>query len=112
MTPDRADAYAGAVPADIVVLVGIFGNISDDDLWRLIDASPQLCAPGATAALVPGPGRGGSQSRGPGPVHRRRFTELAYETFDADYRVGLGVVRYDGPAVELVPGRALFTFVR
>jgi hypothetical protein len=27
-----SDAYAGAVPADIVVLVGILGNISDDDL--------------------------------------------------------------------------------
>jgi hypothetical protein len=40
------------------------------------------------------------------------FTELGYETFDADTRIGLGVVRYDGPAVELVPGRALFTFVR
>lgn len=31
----RSDAYAGAVPAHVVLLVGIFGNVSDDDLWRL-----------------------------------------------------------------------------
>jgi len=107
-----SDAYAGVVPADIVVLVGIFGNISDDDLWRLIDASPQLCAPGAT--LLWSRGRDEEDLN---PEVRTRFTaagftELAYETFDADFRVGLGAARYDGPAVDLVPGRALFTFVR
>jgi hypothetical protein len=39
------DAYVGAVPADIVLLVGIFGNISDHDLWQTIDASRRLALP-------------------------------------------------------------------
>ena len=71
-----------------------------------------MCAPGAT--LLWSRGRDEEDLN---PEVRARFTaagftELAYETFDADFRVGLGVVRYDGPAVDLVPGRALFTFVR
>src|SRR3954471_14390469 len=27
----QSDVYAGAVPADVVLLCGIFGNVSDDD---------------------------------------------------------------------------------
>ena len=29
-------AYAGSVPADLVIMMGIFGNISDDDIHRTI----------------------------------------------------------------------------
>lgn len=41
-------SYAGAVPADLLVFAGIFGNISNDDIERSITALPTLCAPGAT----------------------------------------------------------------
>ena len=44
----RLDSYAGAVPADLVLLAGVFGNISDSDVRRTIEALPQLCATGAT----------------------------------------------------------------
>ena len=40
------DAYAGAVPADIVLACGVFGNISDGDIHRTVAAFPSLCAPG------------------------------------------------------------------
>jgi hypothetical protein len=40
-------AYLGAVPADLVLLCGIFGNITDDDVRRTIAATPQLCNEGA-----------------------------------------------------------------
>jgi hypothetical protein len=40
----QSDAYAGAVPADLVLLCGVFGNISDDDVRRTIAFAPQLCA--------------------------------------------------------------------
>ena len=43
-----AEAYRDAAPADLVLLVGIFGNIADIDVWRLIEFAPQLCRPGAT----------------------------------------------------------------
>jgi hypothetical protein len=41
------DAYVGAVPADIVLACGVFGNISGDDIHRTVAAFPSLCAPGA-----------------------------------------------------------------
>jgi hypothetical protein len=37
-------AYEGAVPADLVLLCGIFGNISDEDVRRTIAAANQFCA--------------------------------------------------------------------
>jgi hypothetical protein len=41
------DAYAGAVPADIVLACGVFGNVPDGDIHRTVAAFPRLCAPGA-----------------------------------------------------------------
>jgi hypothetical protein len=43
----QSDVYAGAVPADLVLLCGIFGNVSDADVHATVEAVPQLCAPGA-----------------------------------------------------------------
>jgi hypothetical protein len=43
----QSDVYADVVPADLVLLCGIFGNISDADIHTTVDAAPQLCAPGA-----------------------------------------------------------------
>src|SRR6266567_2232996 len=37
--------YAGAVPADIVLACGVFGNISDEDIGNTIEHLPTLCAP-------------------------------------------------------------------
>lgn len=42
-----ADVYAGAVPSELVLLCGVFGNISDADVQRTIGSLPQLCATGA-----------------------------------------------------------------
>jgi hypothetical protein len=49
----RADAsltdnYADAVPADILLACGIFGNVSDDDVRHTISYLPSLSARGAT----------------------------------------------------------------
>lgn len=43
----QSDVYQHAVPADLVLLCGIFGNVSDADVKATIEAAPQLCAPGA-----------------------------------------------------------------
>ncbi len=43
----RSDVYLGAVPADLVLLCGIFGNVSDADVRTTVEAAPQLCAAGA-----------------------------------------------------------------
>ncbi|GAB4060837.1 class I SAM-dependent methyltransferase [Catellatospora paridis] len=42
------ESYAGAVPADLVLFAGVFGNIGEADVRRTVAALPRLCAPGAT----------------------------------------------------------------
>lgn len=42
------DAYAGAVPADVILLCGVFGNIADADIAATIRNLPALCAPEAS----------------------------------------------------------------
>jgi hypothetical protein len=44
------DTFAGAdaVPADVLLLCGIFGNITDDDVEHTVRSAPTMCADGAT----------------------------------------------------------------
>ena len=41
-------AYDGAVPADLVLACGIFGNVAGTDIARTVALLPRLCADGAT----------------------------------------------------------------
>ena len=43
-----ASAYRGAVPADLVLVCGVFGNVPDDDVRATVEALPGLCARDAT----------------------------------------------------------------
>ena len=105
------EAYTGAVPADLVLLVGIFGNITAADIQNTIATVPQLCAAGATVIWSRAP-------QGDGNVHVRQWfadhgcTELDYAEGRSDDAVGLGRVRFTRDPVPLQPGRRLFTFVR
>ena len=47
-------ACAGAVPADLVLICGIFGNICDEDVKGTIDHLPELCARNATVVWTRG----------------------------------------------------------
>jgi hypothetical protein len=66
----NTSAYDGAVPADVVIACGVFGNIADADVVRTIRTLPSLCAPGATVIWT---------------RHRKPpdATVLIRETFDA-----------------------------
>jgi hypothetical protein len=110
----NSTAYAGAIPADLVIMIGIFGNISDDDVRRTIMTAPQLCRPGATLlwSRATSPDDANSLVRSWLPA--AGFVELDYREFDhgEDERAALGSARYDGPPQPLIGGQQLFTFVR
>lgn len=118
----NTDAYLDVAPADVVLLVGIFGNVADDDVRRLIDFAPQLCRPGATLVWsrgrkfgrdLPGVTAGDLNDEVRARFAAAGFSETAYEMHDSDGGPALGVVRYDGPAAELRHRQAsLFTFLR
>jgi hypothetical protein len=41
-------SYAGALPADLVLVCGVFGNISDGDIRATVRRLPAFCVPGGT----------------------------------------------------------------
>jgi hypothetical protein len=103
------DAYAGAVPADLVLMCGVFGNVSDEDVRRTVGALPGLCATGATVVWT-------RSRRGPDltPAIRGWFAEAGFEerAFDApdDALFTVGVHVLAGEPTPLVPGVRLFSF--
>lgn len=112
----RADAglaatFRGAVPADVVLLVGIFGNVSEADLWTTIAAAPQLCGQDAVLLWSRGRNRGDLNDEVRQRFSAAGFVELAYETNDSASAPALGVVRYEGAPVPLRDAR-WFRFVR
>ncbi len=112
-----SDTYAdlATVPADVVLLVGVLGNVTDIDVARLIAALPQLCAPRAVVVWSRGRSTDGTADY-VRPVREAfaaaGFAEVSLTPFDVDDdHTALGVVRYDGPAVPLGRGAQWFTFV-
>jgi Putative methyltransferase len=43
-----SDAYAGAVPARLVLVCGVFGNVSEADIANVVRRLPEYCMPGAS----------------------------------------------------------------
>ncbi|HEX5148068.1 MAG TPA: hypothetical protein VFW02_03225 [Candidatus Limnocylindrales bacterium] len=104
------DAFVGAVPADLVLVCGVFGNLSDVDIEHTVRSLPMLCAPGATVIWT-------RHRRPPDRTVdiRRWFTEAGFQpvAFDAptDFEWSVGVQRFAGDPVPLVAGRRLFSFL-
>ena len=107
-----SDSYLGAVPADLVMMCGVFGNITDDDIRRTVRALPALCAPGATVIWTRGRFTSGDLAATIGTwLGEAGFDEVAMDApDDTTYRVGTH--RFAGVVRDLVPGGDLFRFVR
>ncbi len=111
-----SQTYEGlaTVPADVVLLVGVLGNISDADVAATVAAMPRLCAPGATLLWSRGRSLEGADDFVT-PVREAfaaaGFTEVSIRSFDVhDDRTALGVVRFDGEPMPLGPRQTWFTF--
>jgi hypothetical protein len=103
------DACAGAVPAQIVVTCGIFGNIARSDIQSTVAALPSLCAPGALVLWT--------RHRVPPdltPAIRSWFGQAGFreEAFDIspDGFMAVGAHRLTGEPAALALGQRLFTF--
>jgi hypothetical protein len=102
------DAYVGAVPADVILICGVFGNVAADDIANTIAHLSQLCAPEATVIWT-------RHRRAPDLVPRIRetfehagFGEIAFA--DAP-PFGVGTNRLLGAPQPLQPGVKMFNFV-
>jgi hypothetical protein len=106
------EVYAGAVPAELVLVCGVFGNISDGDIERTIALLPGLCAPGATVVWT-------RHRRPPDktPVIREWFAAAGFEEQwfvapdDDDAVFAVGMHRLVADPAPFEPGVRLFEFV-
>ena len=111
-------SYADALPADVLLLCGIFGNISDEDIHRTATAAAYMCRPGGTVIWT-------RHRRDPDltPQLRRWFSETGFEEIAFDSpptatRAGVGANRLrNAPPASAQGGSAggagpLFTFRR
>lgn len=106
-----ADAYEGALPADIVLACGVFGNISDDDIAFTIEQLPRLCAAGATVVWTRHRNHPDLTPKVGSWFERAGFSELAFVTPDGT-PFGIGAHRLTAlPEDPPAPGTRFFTFV-
>jgi len=106
------DSYAGAVPADLVQMCGVFGNVTDSDLRATIAALPQLCTDGATVIWTRGRfATGDLTGEIRGWFGEEGFEEVAFDApWNAKYRVGTH--RLVVAPRSLVSGQTFFRFTR
>ena len=104
------DAYLGATPADLVLVVGVLGNVTDADVIGVVRALPSLCAAGATVVLS-------RHGRDCGLISRLRsemvvtgFREQVFINPDDNWMT-VGRWTWPGSSGVLVPGVKLFDFV-
>jgi len=106
----RTDAYAGAVPADLVLACGVFGNITDEDIHRTISILPQFCRPGATVVWT--------RNRRPPDItadvcrwFEKHGFDYVWASAPHETGYGVGVHQYVGPPVQFRAGQRMFSFV-
>jgi hypothetical protein len=102
--------YAEQVPADLVLVCGIFGNIGAGDITATIEALPSFCRPGGHVVWT-------RHRRPPDATPAIRscfaaagFTELAFAAPEGTVMT-VGHHRFDGETAPFDPERRLFDFV-
>lgn len=102
-------AYHGMVPADVVLVCGVFGHVTDEDIRHTVRRLPALCASGATVIWT----RGGFEPDLRPSIRRwfadAGFDEVAFEAGGAK-AWGVGAHRFAGPPEPYQAGVRLFTF--
>lgn len=107
----RVASFADVLPADVLLLSGIFGNISDRDIRGTVRAAPALCRAGATVIWT-------RHRRPPDLTPQIRawfaeagFEEVAFDALATSVLTSVGVHRLDSAAAAGPPGGRLFTFL-
>lgn len=102
--------YAGCLPADLVLLCGVLGNVTDDDARHAVEAMGHFCAEGGRVVWT-------RHHREPDLTLAVRkwfsdngFEEVAFLTWEGSL-ASVGVHERVAPRVEDPPTEPLFTFV-
>ncbi len=106
----QVSAYAGAVPADLVLMCGVFGNISEADIQRTACSVPMLASPGATVIWTRHRGDPDLTPSIRGWFRDAGCVDVAFDPVP-DSPASVGVARFEGTPTPLVD-QTLFTFIR
>ena len=106
-----SDAYAGACPANVVLVCGVLGNISDGEIERTLRFLPRLCAPDAWVVWTRGPRPAGIIDKIEGWLVDVGFEPQRLVVPDAP-PFGVGAARLVGPTQPFETGVRLFEFRR
>jgi hypothetical protein len=105
----RTGAYSGVVPADLVLMCGVFGNISEADIQRTASSVRMLAAPGATVMWTRHRDDPDITPSIRGWFRDAGCAEIAFDPVP-DSPASVGVARFEGTPVPLVD-QTLFTFI-
>jgi len=104
------EAYADALPADVLLLCGIFGNVADSDIRRTAQAAASMGRTGSTVIWT-------RHRRQPDLTPQIRswfaeagFDEVAFDSPDNEAKTGVGVHRLRAPRGGRLPAGPLFAF--
>lgn len=112
VTGDAAltEHYRGMAPADLVLVCGLFGNITDEDIRHTIGFCPQLTRTGGTVVWT--------RHRGPTPDRVPMicdwFAGLGFEQVwlsEPEAGYGVGMHRFTGGPEPLAADERMFTFI-
>lgn len=106
----RTTSFVGAVPAHLVLVCGVFGNITDEDVRNTVRHLPELCAPGATVIWTRGRFAPDLTPSIRDWFHGAGFIELSFERIP-DTTASVGAHRLAAPPRPLRPGVRLFSFL-
>jgi len=103
-------AYAGIVPANVLLVCGVFGNISDSDIRNTIAHLPELCAPDATVVWTRGRFEPDLTPTIRGWFSESGFAELSFVSIP-ETTASVGAHRLTARPRPFRPGVRLFTFL-
>jgi hypothetical protein len=102
--------YRDLPKADLLLLVGIFGNVSDEDVHRTIQAAPLYCNPGARVVWSRGRGEPDLTPSIRQWFSESGFIELRFDIWEgSNASVGYHVLTNPVPTVD--PAWPIFTFL-
>lgn len=108
--------YADALPADVLLLCGIFGNVPADDIRRTAGAAADMCRQGGTVIWTRHRGEPDLTPQVRGWFADAGFEELAFEIAPTTRMTGVGVGRLEIASAgalaprSTLPAKPLFTF--
>lgn len=105
-----ASNYIGVVPADLVIVCGVFGNLTEAELNRLLENLSFLSKPGAFVIWTRGHSNGIPYSENVRKILRAsEFEEVNFQlTGTGD--MGVGLHRYSGKNLPQPKDQQLFVF--